>query len=231
MAFDPSLCHADCDLSTLAERIAGSSVRAVSFCLYGLSGTGKSAFARHLAERMGLEIVEKSASDLKSMWVGETEKRIAEAFREAADKRSFLILDEADSLLRDRGGAQQSWEVSQVNEMLLAMERHPYPFACTTNLMDSLDPATLRRFLFKVRFLPMTPAQARDIFRRVLNAEPPAELEALGPLAPGDFTLVARRAELMEVRAPDRLLAMLREEVEAKPYAANRPIGFTARLH
>ena len=81
------------------------------------------------------------------MWLGESEKAIAAAFEEAADLRAFLVLDEVDSLLRDRRAAQQSWEVTQVNEMLTRMERHPCPFACTTNAPELLDAAAARRFL------------------------------------------------------------------------------------
>jgi hypothetical protein len=62
-------------------------------------------------------------------------------------------------LLRERGTARNSWEIAQLNEMLTSMERAPYPFACTTNAPDILDPATMRRFLFKVPFLPMTAEQ------------------------------------------------------------------------
>ena len=175
---------------------------------------------------MGLDVLEKRASDLLSMWVGQTEKGIAEAFQEAADRHALLILDEADSLLRDRANAQQGWQVSQVNEMLTWMERHPYPFACTTNLMDSLDPATLRRFLFKVRFLPMSPAQARDAFRRTFAHEAPAGLDGLAPLTPGDFAVVARRARILRACGPAALIEMLAAEVAAKPGAGREPIGF-----
>src|ERR1035441_289754 len=113
-----------------------------------------------------MEILEKRFSDLSSMYLGESEKAIAAAFEEAADLRAFLILDEVDSLLRDRGTAHNSWEVTQVNEMLTWIERHSQPFACTTNAPDSLDPAMARRILFKVRFLAMTPSQIATAFKR-----------------------------------------------------------------
>ena len=157
--FDPTLSSADVDLAQLADQVARSPARAPSFCLSGPPGAGKSAYARHLAERLDLDVLEKRFSDLSSMWLGESEKTIAAAFEEAADLRAFLIIDEADSLLRDRLAAQHSWEITQVNEMLTQMERHPYPYACTTNAPELLDAAAARRFLFKVRFLPMTADQ------------------------------------------------------------------------
>ena len=70
-------------------------------------------------------MVQKRASDLLSMWVGDTEQRIAAAFAEAHDAGHFLVFDEADSLLADRRFAERTWEVSQVNEMLAWMEHHP----------------------------------------------------------------------------------------------------------
>jgi hypothetical protein len=119
--------------------VARSPARALSFCLSGPPGAGKSAYARYLAERLDLDVLEKRFSDLTSMWLRESEKAIAAAFEEAADLRAFLIIDEADSFLRDRLAAQHSWEITQVNEMLTQMERHPYPYACTTNAPELLD--------------------------------------------------------------------------------------------
>ena len=172
--FDPELVRADTDLVQLADRLAERGPGPVSFCLQGPPGTGKSAFVRYLAERMGLEVVQKRASDLMSKWVGDTEKRIAEAFAEARDAGSFLVFDEADSLLADRGFAVRSWEVSQVNEMLTWMESHPLPFACTTNFGEHLDPATLRRFVFKVTLDYLSPEQVEAAFRRFFAAPPPS---------------------------------------------------------
>ena len=224
--FDPALIRADQDPETLADRVAAAGGRPFSLCLQGPSGTGKSAFARHLADRLGLEAMQKRTSDLLSPWVGGTERLIAAAFAEARDEEAFLVFDEADSLLADRRRATRGWEVSQVNEMLTWMESHPLPFACTTNFVDHLDPATLRRFTFKVALAYLDPGRARAAFREYFSLEPPASVSALDALTPGDFAVVRRKADVLGLLGdPDGLAAMLRAECEAKPDRARR-IGF-----
>ena len=160
------------------------------------------------------------------MWLGESEKAIAAAFEEAADLRAFLILDEADSLLRDRGVAQQSWEITQVNEMLTQMERHPYPFACTTNAPELLDAAAARRFLFKVRFLPMTADQIAEAYRRAFGVAVLGLVLKLTGLTPADFATVARKASALGERDPRTFARWLENEAQAKPDAGPRKIGF-----
>jgi DNA polymerase III delta prime subunit len=226
IAFDPALSSADVDLGVLANQVVRSRSRALSFCLSGSPGTGKSAYARYLADRLDMEILEKRFSDLSSMYLGESEKAIAAAFEEAGDLRAFLILDEADSLLRDRSAAHYSWEVTQVNEMLTSIERHAYPFALTTNAPEILDPAMARRILFKVRFLPMTREQIAAAFRVAFGAEAPSSVLALSDLTPGDFATVARKGAVIGERDTRLLAKWLEDEALAKPDAERRKIGF-----
>ena len=224
--FDPALIRTETDSTELADRLTERGARRFSLCLQGPPGTGKSAFVRYLAERIGLELVQKRASDLMSKWVGDTEKLIAEAFAEARDQEHFLVFDEADSLLSDRRFAHRNWEISQVNEMLTWMENHPLPFACTTNFGEHLDPATLRRFDFKLCLDFLAPEQAVAAFRVFFGLVAPLEVQELSGVTPGDFALVRRRAEILgKLGDAKSLAAMLSEECDAKPDRP-RQIGF-----
>ena len=142
--FDLRLVNCDESLEVLAARLCQPNApRNWSLCLHGAPGTGKSQFARHLARRLGVDVIQQHASDVLSKWVGQSEKQIARAFATARAQKAMLIIDEANSLLHDRRDAIRSWEVTQVNEMLTWMESHPLPFICTTNLIEQLDPASL----------------------------------------------------------------------------------------
>jgi len=228
--YDPTLVSADINLSALADRLsAPKATRAVSLLLSGPSGTGKSAYARYLASRMGLEVLHKRGSDIFGKYVGENERNIADAFKEAADSNAFLVFDEADSLIADRRGAGRNWEVSQVNEMLTWMEQHPLPFCCTTNLLDHVDPAAMRRFLVKAKFGYLSPDQAALAFSKILGCEPPQEIRTLTQLTPADFDLVKRSAELEGTLGDSKALFLaLEREQAAKPGVTN-PVGFQVR--
>lgn len=226
--YDPALVNADCDLGLLLDRmVMPGADRSISFLLSGPPGSGKSAWVRHLAARLGLQVLHKRASDILDAYVGGTERNIADAFAEARDTNAFLVFDEADSLLLNRVDAMRSWEITQVNEMLTWMEEHPLPFACTTNLLDRLDRASLRRFLVKVRFDWLTRAQARSAFRRFFGLTAPAPLDGLLVLTPADFSLVRRCATLTGVVEARALVRLLATECEGR-IGGRRPVGFTA---
>ncbi|HKY91872.1 MAG TPA: AAA family ATPase [Nevskiaceae bacterium] len=231
VSYEPKLLNADLDLAHLGQRLTSLETRAFSMCLYGPPGTGKSAYVRYLARELGLEVVQKRASDLLSKWVGENERNIAAAFAEAREAGAFLVFDEADSLLGDRRTAHQGWEISQVNEMLTWMESHDLPFACITNLMGHLDEAALRRFSFKVRFDFLKADQRETAFRHYFGLEPPPGVRELDSLTPGDFAVVRNRARLLGFET-DRaeLLRMLTQEVAVKP-SSRKAIGFGAPVH
>ncbi|MFO1371415.1 MAG: AAA family ATPase [Candidatus Competibacteraceae bacterium] len=128
-------------------------------------------------------------------------------FDDARQRDAVLVLDEADSFLRDRRGAHRSWEVTQVNELLTQMEAFDGIFICTTNLMESLDAASLRRFPWKIRFDWLTPNQRWGLFLQEFVRLGGDYADAavwkdrvlrLDRLTPGDVAAVVRQYELWD---------------------------------
>jgi hypothetical protein len=229
--FIAGLANADHDLAALEHAVTRpQAMRDFSLVLFGPPGTGKSAFARHLAEAVDLEPLFRRASDLLSKWVGETEQRLAEAFAEAREDRRFLIIDEAEPFLWNRSGASRSWEVSMVDEFLVQMENHTLPLACTTNLADAVDSAALRRFTLKVKFDFLTPVQAERAYAHFFERPAPPALKEINALTPSDFTAALKQCQLFDAGIPAdaRLIELLEREVAAKKLG-NQRIGFSTR--
>lgn len=212
----------------------------VRFCLHGAPGTGKTAWAQELADRLGRPLLVRQASDLLDMYVGNSEKQIAEAFEQAEYDGAVLLIDEADSFIGSRRDAQQRFEVSMVNQFLASMERFEGIFVATTNLLERVDEAAMRRFDFVIRFDYLDLDGAVLLLGDLAAAynialpEPAVQralLQDLKQLTPGDFAALYRRLRVRK-RYPDaaRLVAMLRESIAYKAGDA-RPIGFIQPLH
>lgn len=207
-----------------------------TLCFYGSPGTGKTALAEHIAQSIGVPLMIRKASDLVSKYVGETEQNLAKMFEEAENSNSLLLLDEADSFMQDRRGAQRTWEVTEVNEMLQQMERFKGIFICTTNLLDRVDEAALRRFSFKVKFKPLTSEQRIRMFASeclgdinlIPNQTVLKVLAELDALTPGDFAVVRRQEILFnEKLAAEDFVKQLQAEHAAKPaQRESKKIGF-----
>lgn len=212
--YNIKLINADLDINNLTDKILKSGKLNFSLCLYGEPGTGKSEYAKYLADKLGVEVIDKKVSDLMSMYLGGTEKNIACAFAEAKDKKAMLIFDEADSFLQNRNNAQRSWEVTQVNEMLTWMESHQYPFICTTNLINSLDEASLRRFTFKVKFDFMKPEQVNKAIEHFFGIKN-SSIDIKG-LTTGDFATVKKKVDFLGMPDINELEKMLADEVKVK---------------
>jgi SpoVK/Ycf46/Vps4 family AAA+-type ATPase len=232
--YNPSCANTSMDLHKLAEGIKEHPH--ARLCLYGVPGTGKSAFGKWIAEMTDRPFLLKKGSDLISMWVGGTEKNIARAFHEAEEEGAVLVFDEVDSFLQDRRNAQRSWEVTEVNEMLVQMENYNGIFIATTNLIDGLDQASLRRFDLKLEFDYLRPEQAWLLFSEevvALGFERPAtelqrELQRLRKLAPGDFAAVKRQHRFNPISDPMDFMRRLEEECSVKEDAEGKKMGFLA---
>lgn len=254
LPYDMSLINASVDMQSLCERIksvcgardskesaTADSTQGIRILAHGMAGSGKSEFAKALAKELNKPIMLKRASDLLSMWVGGSEQNIAAAFREAEKRGAILVLDEVDSFLQDRSGASRSWEISQVNETLTQMENFEGIFIATTNFMDTLDRASIRRFDMKVEFKPLDCArlkQAFSLYAKHLGISDYAvflestsakrALEKLENICFGDFALIARGAAFAPLESAQELLEKLQEEARLKGLSAAgaKRVGF-----
>jgi SpoVK/Ycf46/Vps4 family AAA+-type ATPase len=207
-----------------------------TLCFYGAPGTGKTALGEHISRALSKPLIVKQASDLISKFVGETEQNMAKMFQEAEAEKAVLLLDEADSFLQDRRGAQRSYEVTEVNEMLQQMERYNGIFVCTTNLLDRIDQAALRRFTFKIKFKPLTKEQREKMFITEALAGDASKLDdalrtrlaKLEQICPGDFAAVKRQVDILATEfSADEFIEQLEAEHRIKPEVREaRGMGF-----
>lgn len=204
-------------------------------CLYGPPGTGKTTFGHWLSRELSMPLHIKKGSDLISPFVGMTERNLARAFEQAREDKAILLIDEVDSFLQDRRGAVRSWEVTEVNEMLTQMESFEGIFIATTNLMDNLDQAALRRFDLKVKVGYMNGEQCRELFIKqckALGLKAPGNdalrlAESLSNATPGDFSNVARQHRLRGFSNADAYLQAVVAECEIKEGKGLRKMGFS----
>ncbi len=195
---------------------------------YGPPGTGKTELAKFIARDLNRKLIIRKASDLLNCYVGETEKNIRKMFREAEEKNAILFLDEADSMIQERAGADHSWEVTQVNELLTQMENFKGIFIAATNFNDNLDQASRRRFAMKIKFGYLQPDGAESMWNAFFpEFACPAAVRELRQLAPGDFNAVYgtfRFFDKSELSA-DKIFDALKHEVACKDSREGRHMG------
>lgn len=230
--YNPVFINCDADLAHIATMLQHHD--SARLCLFGPPGTGKSAYAYWLADQLEKPLHIKQGSDLLGKYVGETEQNIADVFNEAIQDKAILLIDEVDSFLQNRNQTQRSWEVSAVNEMLTQMEAHQGIFIASTNRMEGLDGAALRRFDLKVRFNALKTEQLWKLlisFCNSINLPTPqqrfyTQISAMTEVTPGDFAVLGRQHKFRPLTDIEAVIEALRKECAYKqPYAKNS-MGF-----
>jgi SpoVK/Ycf46/Vps4 family AAA+-type ATPase len=157
-------------------------------CLFsGPPGTGKTMMAGLIAKSLGRQLWRVDVSRLVSKWIGETEKNLAKIFEEARRAQVVLLFDEADSLFAKRTQVKSSHDRNanmEVNFLLQKMENHDGVTILTTNMLNSIDEAFLRRIRFRVTFPVPDPALRALLWERMLPSRAPVcddiQFEVLG---------------------------------------------------
>jgi len=157
--------------------------------LYGAPGTGKTETVLQLCKQTGRPVMEVNVADMKSKWVGESEKNIQllfDSYRALVRKSSLcpiLLFNEADAIIgRRQVGAERAvekMENSIQNIILQEMEKLEGILIATTNLTQNLDPAFERRFLYKIRFEKPSVEVKSKIWRSMLPDLPESEADVL----------------------------------------------------
>jgi transitional endoplasmic reticulum ATPase len=98
--------------------------------------------------------------------------------------------------------AQHSWEITQVNEMLTQMERHPQPLRLHNQRAGTLGRDGGTTLPVQSAFLPMTADQIPKAFRRSFGADLPGCVLKLSRVTPADFATVSRKASVLGERDP-----------------------------
>ena len=165
----------------IRDRMKEAGFRCGFACLfYGEPGTGKTETVLQLARQTGRDILQVNVSQIKSMWVGESEKNIKQLFDtyRAKVKEStiapILLFNEADAIINKRQeGAERAvdkMENSIQNIILQEMETLDGILIATTNLAQNMDKAFERRFLYKIKFEKPTVEARMNMWHEMIPA-------------------------------------------------------------
>jgi len=156
---------------------------------YGPPGTGKTESVYQIARSTGRDIFMVDISQVKSMWFGESEKKIKGIFErykslvKKCDVVPILLFNEADAVIGKRKDLYSS-SVAQTenaiqNIILQEMEDLDGIMIATTNLTQNLDNAFDRRFIYKIKFEKPSAKARGDIWKILMPSLCDADAEFL----------------------------------------------------
>ena len=226
------------------ERMRAKGFRNGFACLfYGGPGTGKTETVYQLARQTGRNIMVVDVPQIKSKWVGESEKNIKALFDRYRDMvknaklTPILLFNEADAIIGKRkNGAENAvdkMENSIQNIILQEMETLDGIMIATTNLEQNLDKAFERRFLYKIKFEKPDAAVRRKIWKQMipeLSEEEATTLSYSFDFSGGQIENIARKNTINVILhgESNHLLPTLQdyclaEKLDGQP---DRKIGF-----
>jgi len=195
--------------------------------MHGAPGTGKTAAAFNLAHAAGRPLLQVDMSQVRDKYVGESEKHVKAVFDQwrgacnAKGPAPLLLLNEADAMVGRRvavGHSVDQMHNIMQNVLLEELEHFDGILIATTNMIDNIDNAFDRRFLYKLRFDPPGIEERRLIWKNRMPSLPAEWLSRLSsfPLSGAQIENVARRTLLAELlkKCPDldKLEAMVIDE-------------------
>jgi hypothetical protein len=234
------------NFKTIQERLAGNGMRTGFACLFsGLPGTGKTETAYQIARMTGRDLMIVDISDTKSMWFGESEKKIKAIFDkykfciEKSEITPILLFNEADAIISKRkelsenNRAIDQTENTIQNIILQEMENLTGILIATSNLTQNMDAAFERRFLYKIEFAKPNLEARKSIWTSLIPCLPDAdacELSKRFDLSGGQIENIARKRMVETVLSGEepsleKFISFCQEELLGKGMTGKK-IGF-----
>ena len=205
------------NLEAMQERLYQKGLpKGVAVLLYGAPGTDKTETVYQLAKKTNHKIFHVDIAESKSMWFGESEKKIKKIFTDYKllcknckshnENTPILLFNEADALISkrrdvDSGSCAQTENAIQ-NILLEEMEKLEGIMIATTNLCENMDKAFERRFLFKVKYEKPSLEARENIWRTKLNTLGTEDISKLAKefdFSGGEIDNIVRKCEMNEI--------------------------------
>lgn len=223
------------NLEAMQKRLTEKGLpKGIAAIFYGYPGTGKTETVYQLAKQTDRKIFHVDIAESKSMWFGESEKRIKKIFtdyrqlckscRQHHENTPILLFNEADALISRRKNVSSEnvaqTENAMQNILLEEMEKLDGIMIATTNLCDNMDKAFERRFLFKVKYEKPNIEARTNIWKNKMKELPAEDAEKLAgqfDFSGGEIDNIVRKCEMNEIisgKKPDynRLVELCKEE-------------------
>ena len=228
----------------ICARLEEKGLRRGFACLfYGAPGTGKTETVLQLARKTGRDLMQVNVSEIKSMWVGESEKNIKALFDryrrlvKESERAPILFFNEADAIINKRNEnaerAVDKMENSMQNIILQEIENLEGILIATTNLTKNMDKAFERRFLYKVEFEKPSLEAKQHIWQSMLPSLSATDAEILATkydFSGGQIENISRKHSVEEILTGcsvgiNRLIEFCNEE-RLEQAVSRRRIGF-----
>ena len=184
---------------------------------YGAPGCGKTETVYQIAKKTGRPIFQVDISNTKSCWFGESEKKIKQVFTDYKEmckktekvkngRTPILLFNECDAIFSKRKDVENS-NTAQVenaiqNIVLEELENLQGILIATTNLVNNLDSAFERRFLFKVKFENPSISSKKAIWKNKIKWITPTQAENLAKsynFSGGEIDNIVRKMQMKEI--------------------------------